>query len=177
METHCFYHSVSVNTGQFNAAKVLPQDIEVWHDKRRNVFMARMKKLNSRATSLGASSPAAGVVKMALERQGGIKCVSIPDELAMQTANAFAGALLCFSRKYADREKAEDHKMLVELACSVTLVPAYKPSLFEHLVPSSSTPGRFIVCGGFKIFPEELEEYREIVTENLKYGKLEERKG
>jgi L-serine/L-threonine ammonia-lyase len=64
--------------------------------------------------------------------------------------------------------------MLVELACSVTLVPAYQPSLFGHLVPSSSTAkGRtvvFIVCGGFKISMDELQEYREIVRADSRNG-------
>jgi L-serine/L-threonine ammonia-lyase len=61
--------------------------------------------------------------------------------------------------------------MLIELACSVTLAPAYKPGLFRHLVPPSSTAKEemvvFIVCGGFKIF---LDEYREIVRADLKRG-------
>jgi L-serine/L-threonine ammonia-lyase len=95
METHgsnCFYHSVSVNVGQFNSAKVLPQDVETWHDEGYNVSLARVKKLKSRASSLGASSPAPAVVKMALEREGGIKCVCVPDELTMQTNISFAGA-------------------------------------------------------------------------------------
>lgn len=60
----------------------------------------------------------------------------------------------------------EDHKMLVELACSATLVPAYQPSLFNQLVPSTSSEDKtvvFVVCGGFKISLDEMEEYREIV--------------
>ena len=96
METssNCFYHSASVNAGQFNSAKMLPQNVETWHDEGQNVSLARVKTLNSQGTSLGASSPAAGVVRMALERKGGIKCVCVSDELTMQTANCFAGALL-----------------------------------------------------------------------------------
>jgi L-serine/L-threonine ammonia-lyase len=177
METHgsnCFYHSVSVNAGQFNSAKVLPQDVETWHDEGHNVSLARVKKLKSRASSLGASSPAPAVVKMALEREGGIKCVCVPDELAMQTNISFAGAFRLVISAPADRAIVEDHKMLVELACSVTLAPAYKQSLLQHLVPSSSTAREktvvFIVCGGFKISLEELEEYREIVGADLKNG-------
>ena len=106
METHgsnCFYHSVSVNAGQFNSVKVLPQDVETWHDEGQNVSLARLKKLNSRATSLGASSPAAAVVKMALEREGGIKCVCVPDELTMQTSISFAGAFRLFVSAIVDR--------------------------------------------------------------------------
>jgi L-serine/L-threonine ammonia-lyase len=64
--------------------------------------------------------------------------------------------------------------MLVELACSVTLAPAYKPSLFEKLVPTSSTAKEkmvvFIVCGGFKISEDEMGEYREIVRADSESG-------
>lgn len=62
--------------------------------------------------------------------------------------------------------------MLVELACSVTLVPAYKPSLFAHLVPATSKEKTvvFIVCGGCKISLDDVEEYREIVRAELKNG-------
>ena len=61
---------------------------------------------------------------------------------------------------------AEDHKILVELACAVTLVPAYKPTLFRRLVPQSGekTVVVFVVCGGFKISLEDLEEYKNIVA-------------
>ena len=65
--------------------------------------------------------------------------------------------------------------MLVELACSTTLTPAYNPSLFAHLVLSTSDIRNektvvFIVCGGFKISLDEMEEYREIVSASLKNG-------
>jgi len=64
--------------------------------------------------------------------------------------------------------------MLVELACSTTLAPAYNPSLFAHLFSSSSIEKDrvvvFIVCGGFKISLDEMEEYRRIVSANLKNG-------
>lgn len=82
---------MSVNAGQFNSVKVLPEDVETWYDEERGVSIAHMNNLTSRATSLGASSPAPTVVKMALER--GVKCVCVPDEMAMQTADLFAGAL------------------------------------------------------------------------------------
>lgn len=57
--------------------------------------------------------------------------------------------------------------MLVELACSTTLTPAYNPALFGKLIPPSSSgilkTVVFIVCGGFKISLEDLEEYRKIL--------------
>lgn len=62
--------------------------------------------------------------------------------------------------------------MLVELACAATLTPAYNPSFFAQLVsPTSPTQKKksvvFIVCGGFKISLDEIEEYRRIVRASL----------
>ena len=60
----------------------------------------------------------------------------------------------------------DEHKILVELACSTTLAPAYSPELFSKLVsPSPSKTVVFVVCGGFKISLAELEEYRDIVED------------
>jgi hypothetical protein len=42
---------------------------------------------------------------MALERKGGIRCVSIPDELAMQSAVSFAGAYTRFLESVAFQRK------------------------------------------------------------------------
>lgn len=64
--------------------------------------------------------------------------------------------------------------MLVELACSTTLTPAYKPALFDKLVPPSSSGTLrtvvFIVCGGFKVSLEEMVEYRDIVNADVRSG-------
>lgn len=64
--------------------------------------------------------------------------------------------------------------MLVELACSTTLIPAYHPTLFQNIVPNkvdgSRTTVVFIVCGGFKVSLEELAEYRTIVDTELGNG-------
>ena len=64
---------------------------------------------------------------------------------------------------------AEDHKTLVELACAVTLAPAYKPTLFRKVVPQKDDAPTvvFIVCGGFKISLEEMETYKQIVAGEL----------
>lgn len=56
---------------------------------------------------------------------------------------------------------------MVELACGAAIAPAYKPSIFHRLVPRS-TPDKpvnvvLIVCGGFKISLDDVEEYRRIV--------------
>ncbi|KAF8633703.1 hypothetical protein AX17_004361 [Amanita inopinata Kibby_2008] len=155
----CFYHSMSMNHGGFNSSdRVLPQGVDLVQDTEHGVFLAHFNSFSSRASgSLGASEPAAGVVKMALDRKGGTKCMSIPDELSMQACIRFAA----------------DHKMLVELACSTTLAPAYKPSLFNKLVPchdqhqSKKRVVVFIVCGGFKVSMEDVVEFRDYL-ESLK---------
>ena len=69
--------------------------------------------------------------------------------------------------------RADDHKFLVELACSATLVPAYKPELVTRLVPPDGVEKKilvFIVCGGFKISQQDLVEYSEIVRKDLGAG-------
>lgn len=112
---------------------------------------------------------------MALERPGTVKCVSVPDELTMQVAGLFAGTSLSnASRRYSHLAfHIDDHKMLVELACAATLCPAYKPTLFDHLVPPITNDDRvvvFIVCGGFRISLNDLVEYESIVKKELSSG-------
>jgi len=58
------------------------------------VKIAHLKKLTSRATSLAATSPSPGVVKMALTWGGSVMCLSIPDEITMSTACSFAGSVI-----------------------------------------------------------------------------------
>ena len=67
----------------------------------------------------------------------------------------------------------EDHKILVELACSATLSAAYSPELFRKIVPQADkrTTIVFIVCGGFKISLADLEEYKGIVASEVAAGK------
>jgi len=61
---------------------LFPEDADVFHDRENDVKLARFNRFSSKASgSLGASQPSAKVVKMALERQGDVKCVSVPDEL------------------------------------------------------------------------------------------------
>ncbi|KZT67299.1 hypothetical protein DAEQUDRAFT_758284 [Daedalea quercina L-15889] len=112
----------------------------------------------SRATSHGASSLIAGSVRMAFNRKGGIKSVCVDDEMAMQAGLLFS----------------DEHKILAELACSTTLVPAYSPELFAELVSASASgePGTvvFVVRGGFETSLAEFEEYQAIV-ENAMPGR------
>ncbi|KAF9483774.1 tryptophan synthase beta subunit-like PLP-dependent enzyme [Pholiota conissans] len=148
----CFYRSMALNGKRFNSeTKTLPPGIDLVYNTEHSVHLAHFHSFSSRASgSLGASEPSAAVVKMALERAGGVKTASIPDELSMQTLALFA----------------DDHKFLVELACSTTLVPAYHPDFFDKLVEASATKDKnrpvvvFIVCGGFKIDLQIAAEYR-----------------
>lgn len=101
LETHgsnCFYHAGSLNTEGFSSkTPSLPTNIPpeapytVQISEEYQVAVPYMHALTSRAASLGATSPAPGVVHMALNHAGGVKCVSIPDELAMFAARGFAG--------------------------------------------------------------------------------------
>lgn len=96
VETHganCFYESVGLNPGKWNAAAHLPAHVEKIHDPNEDVVLARLSELSSRATSLAASCPTAGVVRRALDRTGPVQSVCIPDEMAMHAVCAFAGGL------------------------------------------------------------------------------------
>lgn len=89
----CFYQSISLNNGRFNSAtRTLPPGVDLIKDEANDVYLAHYNSFSSRASgSLGASQPAAAVVKMALERQGSIKSISVPDELSMEALRLFAG--------------------------------------------------------------------------------------
>ena len=58
---------------------------------------------------------------------------------------------------------------MVELACAVTLAPAYNQTLFQALVPSTEKPATvvFVVCGGFKVSLADLKQYERIVEAEL----------
>ncbi|KAF5376551.1 hypothetical protein D9757_008299 [Collybiopsis confluens] len=155
--SNCFHHSVLINSsGSSTFATELPPYVDRVHDSESNLYLAHFKGFSSKASgSLGASQPATGAVKMALARKGGIQCVSVPDELSMQSAVAFAN----------------DHKTLVELACSTTLSAAYKAQLLDTVIPPRSDGQRrnvvFIVCGGFKVDLKDLAEFEKVVEEQL----------
>ena len=89
--SNCVYQSIALNRDSQPNRETLPSTVEVVEDPKYNIKLAHLTKLSSRASSLGASIPSAGVIKMALERKGGVKCVCGPDELAMQAALSFAG--------------------------------------------------------------------------------------
>lgn len=92
--SNCFYEALAANTGAFSTSGLASANVRVEHDATHDVNIAHLATLKSKATSLGASSAAPGVVRMALDRKGGIKSVCVPDEFAMQAAIQFAGAYL-----------------------------------------------------------------------------------
>lgn len=87
----CFYHSVQANSRLGAPIVKPPSGITIFHDDEHDVNLARLPAITSHASSLGASSPAAGAVSMALQRKGGVQCVRVPDVLSMQAALSFAG--------------------------------------------------------------------------------------
>lgn len=97
VETHgsnCFYQSLSLNDGPFVgdvSSRPVPEGTTIELIAEHDVAIAHLASLTSKATSLGASSPAAGIVKKALEREGGVKSICITDEMAMQATLNFAG--------------------------------------------------------------------------------------
>ena len=68
----------------------MPNQYQLIDDKQHGIKLAKGVPM-SKATSLGAAVPAAGVVKMALERVGPVRSIIIPDEFAMKTALELAG--------------------------------------------------------------------------------------
>jgi L-serine/L-threonine ammonia-lyase len=137
------------------------------------VAVARVSRFNSRASgSLGVSIPAPHVVKLALERKGAVRCVTVPDEMSMQTLLRVAGMRCVSSHDYiSDGTYPEDHKFLVELACSTTLTPAYNQAFFSSLLaPTKPRVVVFIVCGGFKISLEEMLEYQALLDDDMRHG-------
>lgn len=89
----CFYRSITMNENGFNKdAKVLPLGVGLVHDAKYNLNIAHFNGFSSKASgSLGASQPSAAVLRMALDRPGGVFSYSIPDELSMEALARFAG--------------------------------------------------------------------------------------
>jgi L-serine/L-threonine ammonia-lyase len=55
--------------------------------------------------------------------------------------------------------------MLIELASSTTLVPAYFPDIFHRVVSDARPEDKviFIVCGDLKVSAEEVARYRQML--------------
>ena len=72
---------------------------------------------------------------------------------------------------------ADEHKLLVELACSTTLAAAYNRSLISNILRAAGVANPdgtlaeknvvFIVCGGVKISLEDMVEYRSVVEKAM----------
>jgi L-serine/L-threonine ammonia-lyase len=172
METHgsnCFYHSILANRFDEEHPHSARDGATRFRDESNQLTLASIPAIKSRAASLGATSPAGGVVRLALDRSTPVVCVSVPDELSMQAALGFAGesSLKTFITMVTiELLPLDDHQMLAELACATTLVPAYFPGLFNQIFPprNSSSPERtavFIVCGGVKTSVEEVMGYKQ----------------
>jgi L-serine/L-threonine ammonia-lyase len=148
--SNCFYHSVSLNKQRRDWPDAeLPPDFEVIEDPESRLRLSHQLRFSSAASgSLGASLPSAIALKKALQREGGITCVSVPDALAMQTVCRFA----------------DSHKHLVELSCAVSLSLAYKPSLLRRILPDAKTIV-FVVCGGFKVSLEDIAVYQNVLVQ------------
>lgn len=79
-------------TANSNPLDFFPPGVDIVRDKDTDLKLAHFNGFSSKASgSLGASQPSARVVKMALERQGSVQCVSIPDELSMHSLLSFLG--------------------------------------------------------------------------------------
>jgi len=88
---NCFYSSIALNedwAGSFGVT----DEVDIMTED--GIKIAHLKKLTSKATSLAATSPSPGVVKMALTWGGSVRCLSIPDEITMNTACSFAGIVI-----------------------------------------------------------------------------------
>ncbi|KAI0648192.1 tryptophan synthase beta subunit-like PLP-dependent enzyme [Trametes meyenii] len=163
-ETHgssCFYQTLSLNEGPFAgdvASRPAREGTTATWNAEHEVTVAHLAHLTSRASSLGASSSSPAVVRKALDRTGAVRSVCVTDEMTMQAAVNFA----------------EDHKVLVELACAATLACAYNPNVLRKVVPEVTTTEDstivLIVCGGFKITLAEMEEYRRDIAADVATG-------
>ena len=175
---NCFYHSMSLNLNGWDS---LPDGANVLDDDEHNVTIAHMNHISSGASgSLGASSPAAGVVKMALERKGIVRCVTIPDDLSMQTVCRFAGRCVSSQRKRSAHEQQSRRPQVSRRARLFDGPRARvqaRPVLETHTRRSRSTPMRsssdkmktvvFIVCGGYKVSMDEMVQYDSLVKASL----------
>lgn len=89
--SNCFYSSMTLNNdrGSFG----VPDDVGITIEED-GVKIAHLKTIDSKAKSLGATSPSLTVIRMALAWGGGVRCLSIPDEITMNTACTFAGNVI-----------------------------------------------------------------------------------
>jgi L-serine/L-threonine ammonia-lyase len=120
----------------------------------KNNKLSRLDCISSIATCLGASQVAEKAFEWGL-RPEVTSCVFSDAEAAM--------ASVCF---------ADDEKMLVEISCGVSIVPAYNGSLSSILYPQLSDEEFaklnivIVICGGSGISLQLLENYRQKYAED-----------
>ncbi len=95
-----------MNGNGFNKdAKVLPSGVDLIHDDKYSLNIAHFNGFSSKASgSLGASQPSAAVLRMALDRPGGVFSYSIPDELSMEALVKFAGEYSAATERVMQRD-------------------------------------------------------------------------
>lgn len=178
METqgsNCFYQSFVANTKGTADSQAKGNDATIVLDEVHSVKVAHLSQLTSRAACLGASSPSAGALKQALDRKGPVRCVCVSDEESMKAGVDFLSEFLisCALPFSAYMYAVGEHKMMVELACSTALVPAYDRRILEATVTGDHQTRPvivFIVCGGVNISLEEMKEYQSIVQRGAPYS-------
>ncbi|QRV74808.1 cysteine synthase [Ceratobasidium sp. AG-Ba] len=172
---NCFHLSLLANDLNKTSHELIPSQVEIFQKPRispgtqSDVRVAHLSSITSQAASLGAPSPAQAVLEQALDRRAraaqdpsrlaGLTAVTVSDEIAMRGTLGFL----------------DEQKMLVELACAVTLSPAYIPGFLEKLVPKRSAQRPvvvFVVCGGSKILLTDVERYQSVVRNSGDQGLL-----
>ncbi|TFK55277.1 tryptophan synthase beta subunit-like PLP-dependent enzyme [Heliocybe sulcata] len=154
LETHgtsCFYQSMLRNSGRPVPSYLRSREYML-SEEHSDLLLANVAPTLplSKVSCLAASTPSAGALKLALERQGPVRPLSIPDEMSMDACCKFA----------------DDHKLLVELACSTTLAPAYSSSLFSNIFRTSRPKNVvFLVCGGFNVSLDDMQLYKQTLKE------------
>ncbi|EJD47276.1 tryptophan synthase beta subunit-like PLP-dependent enzyme [Auricularia subglabra TFB-10046 SS5] len=143
VETHgasCLYHSLLLNK---NPSHKLPEGIsEINADGTR---LARLPAVTSRATSLGALSPSAAVVRKALAHPGGVIPVSMTDERCMKSVLLLA----------------DYEKIIVELACAAAVAVAADSAILRKALGDKIEGKNIVViaCGGVKVSMQDMVEY------------------
>lgn len=96
LDTHganAFYESMMANrsSAEVKTSSVAPASFTL--DGTHDVHIAHLAGITSRAACLGATSPSAGVVRMALDREGPVRCVCMSDQMSLTSVLKFAGEL------------------------------------------------------------------------------------
>jgi len=120
------------------------------HDSIKARRLVTLGKIDTIATSLGATTVAEKALSLSLERP-------VTPLLVSDAQAAIA------SYKFAD-----DHKIMVEAACGAALAPAYFGMLPDVLPGWSKTSHVVIVvCGGSNISVEKMAEYKSTYADQV----------